>query len=166
TLEHHDYVDLRCAIIGLGGYFGSRLMTEVRERQGLTYGISAALFGYPEAGIMMIASQTDNRSAQKLIEATKREILQLQEGPMGAAEFERLRRYIYSQLLSTLDNPFTIMDYYETLKLNFIADGYFQRQIDALSSMTPERLRRVMADHIDITKMKTSVAGNRESLIV
>lgn len=166
TREHPDYIDLRCAIIGLGGYFGSRLMAEVRERQGLTYGISAALFGYPEAGVMMIASQTDNTTAKALIQSAKYEIERLQSEPMNDDEFERLRRYIRSQLLSTMDSPFAIMDYYETLKLNFIADGYFQRQIEALDRMTPERLSYVMAKYIDLSKMKIAVAGDKQTLIL
>jgi predicted Zn-dependent peptidase len=46
--DDEDYLDLRLAVAALGGYFGSRLMTNIREDKGYTYGISAALMGYRE----------------------------------------------------------------------------------------------------------------------
>ena len=59
--------------MALGGYFGSRLMANIREDKGYTYGISASLLGYKEGGIMSIATQCDNQYVSALIEEVKKE---------------------------------------------------------------------------------------------
>ena len=43
--SHEDYISLRLVVMALGGYFGSRLMTNIREDKGYTYGIQANLYG-------------------------------------------------------------------------------------------------------------------------
>lgn len=54
-----DYIPLRILVTALGGYFGSRLMTNIREDKGYTYGISASLLGYRNNSFISISCQCD-----------------------------------------------------------------------------------------------------------
>ncbi|MDE6489595.1 MAG: insulinase family protein, partial [Muribaculaceae bacterium] len=96
--EHSDYIDLRLAVIALGGYFGSRLMTNIREEKGLTYGINAGLYGYREGGVVLIGAQTDNSTAGTVIAETISELRRLKSGDMDGDEIMRLKRFEMSQL--------------------------------------------------------------------
>lgn len=159
--DHPDYIDLRLAVIALGGYFGSRLMTNIREDKGLTYGINAGLYGYREGGVILIGAQTDNRTAGAVVSETVAELNRLKSGDMDADEMLRLKKFVMSQLASQLDTQFSMMDYYETLRINAIPDGYFARQWDAVNRITPERIAEVASRYIPVDHVQVAVAGDR-----
>ena len=57
-----------------GGYFGSRLMSNIREEKGYTYGISAGIMFYPDSGLLAISTETDNEYVEPLIQEVYHEI--------------------------------------------------------------------------------------------
>ncbi|MDE6490615.1 MAG: hypothetical protein K2L49_05595, partial [Muribaculaceae bacterium] len=59
---------------------------------------------------------------------------------------------------------FTVMDYYETLRINAIADGYFARQWDAVNRITPERIAEVAEKYMPVELVQVAVAGDRNSM--
>ncbi len=157
--EHSDYIALRLLIIALGGYFGSRLMANIREDKGYTYGINSYLLGYPEGGIIGISTSTDNAYVEPLIAETRSELARLAAGDFSPEEMTRLKQYAMSTLASSLDSPFDIMDYYINRKVSFIPAGYFERQVEEIRALTPERLAEVARRHIDLDLLNIAVAG-------
>ena len=156
--QHPDYVDLRHAVIALGGYFGSRLMTNIRERKGLTYGIGAALMGLRESGTIQISAQCDTGYTDTVVKEIRNELRLLASEPMGEDEMTRLRRDVMSTLSTTLDSPLTIMGYYESVLLAGIPDGYYAAQVHSITSMTPERLRQVAARYLRPEELRIAIA--------
>lgn len=61
-----------------GGYFGSRLMSNIREEKGYTYGISAGIAPYPGQGILVINTETANEFVEPLVREVYHEIDRLQ----------------------------------------------------------------------------------------
>lgn len=157
--EHPDYIALRLLVMALGGYFGSRLMSNIREDKGYTYGINSYLLGYPEGGIIGISSSTDNSTVDPLIEETIREIKRLSTGDFEEEEMKRLRQHAMSSLASSLDSPFDIMDYYINRLVAFIPSKYFERQVAAVKSLTAEELARVAREHFSLDRLNIAVAG-------
>ena len=157
--EHPDYITMRYLIIALGGYFGSRLMANVREDKGYTYGINSFLLGQPEGGLMEVVASTDKMHEEPLIEEVVAEIKRLGSGDFTSGEIDRLRKNVMSGLASTLDNAFEIMDYYQTLQTAFIPDGYFERQIDVLNRLTAGELQRMANEYLSLDKLIVTVAG-------
>lgn len=155
---HPDYVDLRHAAIALGGYFGSRLMTNIRERKGLTYGIGAALMGLRESGTVQISAQCDPGYTETVVDEIRKELRLLASEPMSEDELTRLRRDVMSTLATTLDTPLSIMDYYESALLAGIPDGYYAAQVKSITSMTPERLRRIAARYLRPEELRIAIA--------
>ncbi|MDE7396975.1 MAG: insulinase family protein [Muribaculum sp.] len=158
---HPDYLLLRNLIIALGGYFGSRLVTNIREEKGLTYGISSALYGSPEGAYISIGSMTANENVDELISETMKEIERLSSELFGNEEFMMVRSYILSQLASMLDTPLNILQYYLSLKTAFIPHAdYFKRQFETVKAMTPESLRDVAGRHLLGREWTVAVAGD------
>lgn len=157
--NHPDYIVLRLLVMALGGYFGSRLMSNIREDKGYTYGINSYLLGYPEGGIIGISSSTDNATVNPLIEETILEIKRLLTGDFTPDEMTRLRQHAMSVLASSLDSPFDIMDYYINLLVAFIPSGYFRQQVEAVKSLTPDELVRVARSYLSLDRLNIAVAG-------
>lgn len=159
--NHPDYIMLRNLIIALGGYFGGRLMTNIREDKGLTYGISSALYGSPEGAYVSIVSKTDNRNVDALIDESRREVARLSDELFSDVELKTVRSYILSQLASMLDTPFSIMQYHLSLKTAFIPQpDYFVRQFDTALNMTSEQLRDIARRHLADRDWTVVVAGS------
>ncbi|MBQ9077893.1 MAG: insulinase family protein [Muribaculaceae bacterium] len=158
--DHPDYIPLRIAIIALGGYFGSRLMTNIREDKGYTYGINASLLGYREGGLITISSQCDNRYVNPLLDEVKKEITRLASETFPPDELERVKKHVMTQLASTLDSPFTMMDYYENIRYTPTPPDYFPQQIRAVESLTTDDIPRLISKHIDPERLYTSICGN------
>lgn len=157
--EHPDYIDLRLAIVGLGGYFSSRLMTNIREEKGLTYGISSYLLGCREGAMMRIDAQCDAASVDALIAETRREISGLTDNPIDGDELMRLRLNAWASLAATADSPFATMDYYITQLLVGTPTDYFERQLNAVKVLTADRIATVAAAHLNPDRLHIAVCG-------
>ena len=123
-----DYIPLRILVTALGGYFGSRLMTNIREDKGYTYGISASLLGYRNNSFISISCQCDTSHTWQVAKEIKTEIEKLQNDTIPDDELRRLKSFMISDLARTLDTPFSIADYYASLqhRLFRAAAGYNQ----------------------------------------
>ncbi len=159
--SHPDYIKLRLLTVALGGYFGSRLMSNIREDKGYTYGIGSYLLGYPEGSIIGISSSTDNALVEPLIEESVKELKRLSSGDFTEAEMARLRRYAMSTLASSLDSAFEIMDYHIDGKIAFLPDNYFERQVEDTMTLTSDELVRVAREHMPVGDLSIVVAGGK-----
>lgn len=138
--SHPDYEAVRLMVTELGGYFGSRLMTNIREEKGLTYGISAAVYGHREGAFITITSQCDNRYTDDVITEIEHEMEKLATDPMTDDELRMLRQTATGTLLGMLDTPFSIMDYYIVQRHIVTPPDYFARQQKAIAALTPESI--------------------------
>lgn len=154
-----DYETLRLVVTALGGYFGSRLMTSLREEQGLTYGISAGLLGHREGGIVGISCQCDNAYVDRVIKGIGLEIERLAAEPMDHEELTAVRRYAQSQLIGMLDTPLSMIDYYITQRQLLTPPDYFTRQQQAINSLTPEKIQDFARRYLLTPPSITVVAG-------
>lgn len=157
--SHPDYIDLRYTIMALGGYFGSRLMTNIREEKGYTYGISAMLMGHWEGGVATISTQCDNSYAKSVIEEVKNEIEFIKQDNINDEELNRLKRYAMTQIAGTLDSPFSIMDYYENQRHVLTPDGYFQAMQQSLKKLNSQRIATLAQQYLNIEELRISIAG-------
>ncbi len=157
--SHNDYIDLRYGVIALGGYFGSRLMKQIREEQGLTYNITAQLLGHNEGTEMLITSQTDTSTTNLLIDSTMEVLKSMREYPITTEEISHMKAYSMSVLAATLDSPFSIMDYHTTIRRMDCGKDYFSKQQQRLEQLTPQRIAEVMNLHINPDNAIITIAG-------
>lgn len=148
--DHPDYIPLRMAVMALGGHFGSRLMSEIRENRGLTYGIGASLLGTFEGAMVQIQAQCSADKVNEVIEQSLAEVRGLWERPLTADELERLRLNTWSALAAQADSPMSTLDYYVTRLTVGTPGDYFERQMQAIASMSAKSVadtaRRYLAD--------------------
>ena len=158
--SHPDYNALRMTVTALGGYFGSRLMMNIREDKGYTYGISAALLGSREGSYISISAQCDNRYTSALIDEVRAELRRMANEPLSNEELRKLKFNVASDLASTLDSPMTVMDYYELRRSVGIPDDYFYARQATVDSLTPETVCRLSRQYLDPAQLRISIAGD------
>lgn len=161
---HKDYIPLRILTTAFGGYFGSRLMSNIREEKGYTYGISASLIGHRNNSYITVSCQCDNTYALSVLEEIRIEIRKLKQASMPVKELKRVRSSIFCDLAKTLDTPFSIADYYISMLSNHIPKTYFEDQIRILQTITPEALQEIAIKHLDENRMLTVLAGDKQQI--
>ncbi len=156
-----DYIALRAAVVALGGYFGSRLMMNIREEKGLTYGISSALIGYKERSFITISTQTDSNSVDEVIRLIRQEIEKMKDSRTYTEdEINRLSRLSMTNLANILDTPFSRMEFYQTELLADTPPNYFDEQEKFARNITAEKLAEIATKYFDLDSILLSVAGS------
>lgn len=158
--DHPDFLLLNIAVTALGGYFGSRLVMNIREDKGYTYGISSRLISFKEGGTVSITCECDNRYVSGVIEEVKNELTRLATQPMDADELQTVVRYLKSSLAASLDNAFSIADYHKGIIRSGKDSAEFYRMQDLLATVTPDDIRDVAARYLDPSKLLISIAGD------
>ncbi len=156
---HPDYIALRITVMALGGYFGSRLMTNIREEKGLTYGITASLMGTHEGAMINVTADCDASYVDRVLDEIRKEMEALATKPMDTDELARLRSYYMTGIASTLESFKTIGEYYENRLTVGLPDHYFDDQQTVLRNITPEQIRDIAAKYFNIEDAITVVAG-------
>ncbi len=157
--EHPDYIPLRLTVMALGGYFGSRLMTNIREEKGLTYGISAALIGSQEGAYVKIGARCDKSFTDTVLQEIAAEMRSLATNPPQGRELERLRLYAATSLAEILDTPDSILGYYSTSLLVGTPADYFDRQQAAVKALDSDTISAMATRYLNPDKLLTAIVG-------
>ena len=155
--SHCDHMLLRMAVTALGGYFGSRLNTNIREDKGLTYGIGASLRMSSQGTYLFIQSQADESFISQVVEETKNEIRSLWQNPVSLEEKIAITRNTQSRLAGMLDSPFTTLDYCLAMQQTGVDIDFFNRTQAALD-FTAEEIAKVAERHLNPDKLSVSIA--------
>ena len=155
-----DYAALMLGnqILG-GGGFGTRLMEEVREKRGLTYGIYSGFSAMQARGPFMINLQTRAELSEGTLELVQ-DILAdyLANGPTQKELDEAKREMVGSFPLTTASNADIVgqlgsMGFYD-LPLTYLDD--FMSEVQGLSV---EQVKAAMAKHLATDKLVIVTAG-------
>ncbi len=141
--SHPDFVGLKLLNTLLGGYYGSRLMTSIREEKAYTYGIFSSHTIYRNASYIDIETQTDLRFVKPLIAAVYEEIERLQCEKVSDKEMEILRQYLSGEYARMMDGPFTLSDLYISTASVGMPLASLEEQMREMQAVTPERLQEL-----------------------
>ena len=158
---HPDFLKTRAMVTLFGGYFGSRLMSNIREDKGYTYGIGAGVVNCPGSGVLAITTEADNQYIEAIIREVYYEIDRLQNDLAPNDEVEMVRSYMLGDFCRAYEGPFSLSEawiYTETAGLD---DGFFERQIDSIRSVTSEEIRTLAQRYLCKEKLIEAVAGKK-----
>ena len=160
TKNHPDFLALTIVNTILGGYFGSRLMSNIREEKGYTYGIGSMVMPYLNAGIFSIATEVGRDVSQAAIQEIYFELNQLARIPVPQKELEVVRNYLTGTFLRSLDGPFAIADRFKGLILYDLEYDYFKNYLDLLNNITPERIQEMVSLYLNPEDMIEIISGS------
>lgn len=148
TRQHPDFAPMIVLNTLFGGYFGSRLMANIREEKGFTYGIYSHLYNFKHDGALLIATEAGRDVCEQTIEEVYKEMKILREVPVDNEELLLVKNYLLGSLLGDLDGPFSIMQRWKNLILNNMIEEDFYRNIAAYKSITPVRIQALANQYL------------------
>lgn len=159
--RHPHFMALRIAVMALGGYFGSRLMSNVREDKGYTYGISASTVSTIEGSSVVISTECDNCYVRPLLAEVDNEINRLASETLPDEEMTAVRNVLLSSAANLLDSPFSISGYKEMLATTGQPDDTFAKNFREIMSVTPADVRDAARRYILEAPRVTALAGHQ-----
>lgn len=147
--NHEDFIDLIVLNTIFGGYFGSRLMSNIREEKGYTYGIYSNLFDYKQNGALMVATEAGTDVCKATIEEVYKEMDILQQELVDDEELLLVKNYMMGTILSDIDGPFSIMQRWKSLILKGNDIHYFEKSVAAYKNITAERIQTLAQRYLN-----------------
>ncbi|MEO6537358.1 MAG: pitrilysin family protein [Ferruginibacter sp.] len=138
--HHADFKKVMVLNNVFGGFFGSRLMSNIREEKGYTYGIYSYLQNHTQQSAWLISTEAGKDVCEAAIEEIYKEMKQLRETPIEEEELLLVRNYMMGGILGDLDGPFQIMAKWKNVVLNSLDEQYFYESINAIRHTSAEEL--------------------------
>ncbi|MGD1846816.1 MAG: M16 family metallopeptidase [Salibacteraceae bacterium] len=138
--NHPDYFPLQVTNTLLGGYFGSRLMTNLREDKGLTYGIGSSVVPLRHSGYFFISTEVNADATAQALEEIYKEIGKLRETSPDAKELERVKNYLLGAFLRSVSGPFSQLEQLRSRLFFDLPENYIES--------FPKRLQAVTSDQV------------------
>ena len=148
TKQHPDYLPLLVVNELLGGYFGARLMRNLREEIGYTYGIHSDVVALRDAGYLLIATEVSQAATQAAIREIKHEISTLRSTPVPKQELTLLRNYMIGAFLADINHPFAIMNHFKALDLHGLDQTYYQQFYHTIQQITAPQIMELAGKYL------------------
>ena len=160
---HPDYLKARVMVTLFGGYFGSRLMSNIREEKGYTYGISAGIAPYPGQGILVINTETANEFVEPLVREVYHEIDRLQNDPVPEDELFMVKNYMLGEMCRSYESAFSLADAWMFVQVSGFGDTHFEDTLNTIKNITPEEIRELAGRYLCKEKLKEVISGKKMS---
>lgn len=156
---HEDYYHFQLMNTILGGYFGSRLMANIREDKGYTYGIGSGMVVLQDAGYFFVSTEVGVDVKENTLNEIYHEFDQLRNVRVDEDELTRVKNYMFGEFLRNSDGPIQMMESFKNIYYNNLADTYYSDFIAAIHEATPERLQELANKYLIKEEMLEIVAG-------
>lgn len=158
--NHPDHPKLMVLNTILGGYFGSRLMKNIREEKGYTYGISSALLPFKDASVFVIGTEVGADVTNNTIDEIYKEIDKLCSERVTVSELELVKSHLIGEVLRTFDGPFAIADSLASLyEYNSLDYSFFEKTINTINTITSEDIIDTANKYLSKENFVESIAG-------
>lgn len=157
--KHPDFLKLRVMVTLFGGYFGSRLMSNIREEKGYTYGIGAGIVSYPECSMIIISTQAANEYAEPIIQEVYYEVDRLQNEPVSDKELSMVKNYMMGENCRNYEGPFSLADAYIYLQSSGLDHGFLSRLQQAIKETTASDIQRLAHTYLIKEQLKEIIVG-------
>ena len=159
---HPDYQKMQVVNTLLGGYFGSRLMSNIREDKGYTYGIGSALVSMYDAGYFFITTEVGAEVSGKALKEIYFEIDQIREREVSEDELNVVKNYMLGSFLRNSEGPFAMADRFKSLLGYGLDYSYYDQFIEAINSVTPAEILSLSQKWLDPDSFTEVVAGGHK----
>lgn len=146
--HHPDFFGAQVLNALFGGFFGSRLMNNIREDKGYTYGIYSYLQNHIQRSAWMISTEAGKEVSEATIEEVYKEMALLREELVDEEELLLVRNYLMGSTLGDLDGPFHIIGRWKNIVLNGLSEDYFYQSIRTIKTIQPEELQQLAKKYL------------------
>ena len=158
-IHHPDHPGLLILNTLVGGYFGSRLVQQIREKKGYTYNIYSSYDSYRYASFFYIGCETSHRKVNLAKTRIRQEMDILKQDLVPDSELRMIKNYLAGQLSSQLDNALMVSDWLR----QSLSEGSDWRAtshlLEQLLSITPRDIQDLAQRYLDPGTLTTVIVG-------
>jgi len=156
---HPDFPALQVLNTVLGGYFGSRLMANIREEKGYTYGIGSGMTSLKHGAALFIATEVGADVCKLAVNEIEKELNLLQNEPIPEAELSLVRNFLMGSLLGSLENVFSHADKFKNLHFAGLEYDYYDRYVNTIKTVSADRLQELAGQYLDFNRFYKVIVG-------
>jgi predicted Zn-dependent peptidase len=160
--SHPDYIPFLLLNTVLGGYFGSRLMANIREDKGYTYGINSQVVPMRHATVFMISTETGSTVTQAAIHEIKSELNRLREEKIPEQELELVKNYLNGSYLRALDGVYNQAERFRSVRDQGLGMQFYSESLKRIHETSSEKLQQLAQQYLDPETMVTVVVGDEQ----
>lgn len=157
--SHPDFVGMQVVAMILGGYFSSRLMQNLREKNGYTYGVMAAMINFDKEGYLAIATQVRREEAEAALAEIYFEIERLRNELVSEEELQLAKNMMIGEILRILDGPFGIADVTIENIMCGTDNSATEENLQAILAITPEQVQELAVKYLRRKDLVEVVVG-------
>jgi predicted Zn-dependent peptidase len=159
--SHPDSPVLNLVFEIYGGYFGSRLMSNIREEKGWTYGIFAQRVGNLEMPFWVIGTDIKGDVIQEAITEINLEARILREERISEEELDLVKNYMLGQYLSSITHCFGWADRYKSLWLAGISPEKSIENLKVIQESDGDAVMKVAQNYLWPEKAVVAISGKK-----
>jgi zinc protease len=146
--HHPDFIKAQVLNTLFGGFFGSRLMSNIREDKGYTYGIHSNLQNHIQHSAWMISTEAGKDVCEAAIAEVYKEMKDLRDELVEEEELLLVKNYLIGGILGDLDGPFHIIGRWKNIILNGLEEQYFYNSIDTIKTISAQELQKLAQKYL------------------
>lgn len=159
TRTHPDFPAMQVLNTVLGGYFGSRLMNNIREDKGYTYGIGSGLTSLKHGGAFFITTEVGADVCRNAVIEIEKEVNLLKTDLIPQEEISLVQNYMLGSLLGSLENVFSHADKFKTLYFSGLDYGYYNHYTNTVKTITAEKLMELANRYFNFDDFYKVIVG-------
>ena len=163
--NHPDFHALSVLVTILGGYFGSRLMTNIREEKGYTYGIGSFILSLKQVSYLVISTEVGNEFVEPTLTEITNEMRRLQTEPVSENELETVKSYLLGEFLRDFDGPFALAGSFKSINDFGLDYTFYDNYLKILRKITSRELMQLAQDYLNPDDFYTVVVGNTAPVV-
>ncbi len=157
--HHPDFTAMQILNTILGGYFGSRLMKNIRENKGYTYGIGSMIFSMHHAGYFVIASEVGANVCRAALNEIYKEINILRKTIIPEDELTIVKHYLMGELIRLFDGPFAQAESLKAILEYGLDYDYYDKAISTIKNTSAKQLLDLANQYLAPGTFTEIVAG-------
>lgn len=158
---HPDFAGMSILNTILGGYFGSRLMSNIREDKGYTYGIGSGLVSFKQEGYFFITTEVGIDVTNPTLKEIYYEISHLQEVQITSDELKTVKNYLSGAFLRSIDGPFAQADKWKGIYFYELGYDYYYNYLETIRSITSAELKHLACKYLNKNDLIEVVVGKK-----
>lgn len=147
-----------------GGRFGTRLMRELRQQRGLTYGVGSFLASQQFGDTYQGRMATSNAQAEDAIDLLREEWRRMADEGVSEAELDAIKTYLTGAYPLRFDGNATIASILAGMQMQGLSPDYMETRNDKVRAVTREDVRSVAERLLDPEGLHFVVVGRPEGL--
>ncbi|MBZ5858996.1 M16 family metallopeptidase [Flavihumibacter profundi] len=146
--HHPDFLGAQILNTVFGGFFGARLMNNIREDKGYTYGIYSYLQNHIQDSAWLVSTEAGRDVCEATITEVYKEMELLRTELVDEEELMLVRNYLIGSILGDLDGPFHIISRWKTIILNELKEDFFYKTIETIKTTSAEDIQKLAEKYL------------------